>query len=869
MATLAPVVGSVAIWAITASPFALIFAALGPVIAAASVADSAVLRRRARRRDAAALAAGLADLGVAIDAEHDRERAEAFAVRAGPRELLSAPDHDPERWRASPTEPVLVSVGLGSIPSALVVGGAPPGETGAELLRRAQTLQRAPVLVDARWGIAICGPPPLATAAANAILVQLAAVLAPGSVECRADGWLGSLPHRSAAASAPGVSCFVDGGGVITVAVCAERSALPPECRVTLELGNGTGVLVAHPDQRIKGMPIEPVFVSAEEAQNWAVRLAEIAGAVPQAPLAVAFDSLRQPAPVGRRGLPARFSSGEAIDLVSDGPHAVVGGTTGSGKSELLASWILAIAATHGPHEASFLLVDFKGGASFGAISGLKHVVGLVTDLDEYTAQRAILSLRAELRLRERLLVEAGVRSIEELPPEVQLARLVVVVDEFAAVVAGFPELTALFADVAARGRSLGVHLVLCTQRPAGVVREAVLANCPLRISLRVTSRADSVAVVGTETAAALPVTPRGRAVIAAGGEPELVQVALACPADVAAIADRWADAPPPRRPWQDPLPELVPLATLPAVDRGIAFGLLDLPQEQRHGVACYDPEREGNLLVLGGHGSGTTSALAAIGSAPGSELLPADSDSAWDALVDLVTALRTGTARPRLLLIDDVDLLLLRYSDEHRPQVLDLLLELLRAGPAAGIRVVLSARRLAGGLQAIGALCGSRLLLAMPDRQEYLVAGGDSGQWDPQLPAGGGHWRGARVQVAVAGHPLSAAQRDPAPAVELDGPVAVICADPASFAARVTGAVRLGEGLGLGAGVVVGSPDEWNAEWAMLARLKATGSVVLHGVTTAELRSLGGYRGAAPPLATPGSFWLLRNGALSRARLA
>ena len=106
-------------------------------------------------------------------------------------------------------------------------------------------------------------------------------------------------------------------------------------------------------------------------------------------------------------------------------------------------------------------------------------------------------------------------------------------VDEFAAMVQDFPELHELFADIAARGRSLGVHLILCTQRPAGVVRDAVLANCTLRISLRVNNRADSTAVIGSDAAAALPRLPLGRAIVCLPGEePQPVQVAITCDSD-------------------------------------------------------------------------------------------------------------------------------------------------------------------------------------------------------------------------------------------------------------------------------------------------------------------------------------------------
>ena len=100
------------------------------------------------------------------------------------------------------------------------------------------------------------------------------------------------------------------------------------------------------------------------------------------------------------------------LDLATLGPHAIVAGTTGSGKSEFLLAWIAALADGHPPDRVSFLLVDFKGGAAFEPVRGLPHVTGIVTDLDEGEAERAVLSLRAELRHREDVLRAERVRDI-------------------------------------------------------------------------------------------------------------------------------------------------------------------------------------------------------------------------------------------------------------------------------------------------------------------------------------------------------------------------------------------------------------------------------------------------------------------------
>ncbi|MEC5148630.1 FtsK/SpoIIIE domain-containing protein [Cryobacterium sp. GrIS_2_6] len=524
--------------------------------------------------------------------------------------------------------------------------------------------------------------------------------------------------------------------------------------------------------------------------------LAAIAGH-PLAAVAADWDGLACAIGVGADG-PV------TLDLVGQGPHAVVGGTTGSGKSELLVSWVSQIAADRPPDDVTFLLIDFKGGAAFRPLAVLPHCVGLVTDLDGRRAERALASLGAELRHRERVLAAAGARDLAEWrsldgpasPKRPALPRLVIVVDEFATMLASFPELHALFVDIAARGRSLGVHLVLCTQRPAGVVRDALLANCTLRISLRVNNAADSQAVLGTDAAAAIAAAVPGRCLIALGdGDPEACQVAVTSGAEIealAAVAGSTVDGgvvPPrhPRRPWLDPLPPRVALADLdglqdldrpeseahapdrtPAVEHEFRVGLVDEPDRQRYSVARYGPG-DGNMFVLGGARSGKTSVLSVFASQaraahswvgwPNPEV-----EAVWDALteardwIDRGGAGRVRTdqagagparrASSRLLLLDDFDSVCARWEPDHRQAALECLASLLRDGLPVGLRVVITAQRVNGPLQNLAALCQEHLLLRLPDRAEHLAAGGQAAQFDPTLPPGGGHWRGRRIQV-------------------------------------------------------------------------------------------------------------------------
>lgn len=217
------------------------------------------------------------------------------------------------------------------------------------------------------------------------------------------------------------------------------------------------------------------------------------------------------------------------LDLVADGPHLLIGGTTGSGKSELLRSLVAGLALTADPDHLAFVLVDYKGGAAFDCCADLAHVAGLVTDLDDRLAERALRCLEAELRYREERLRRAGAEDLAAYRAqsaasggEEPLPRLVVVVDEFATLAAELPEFVDSLVGIGQRGRSLGVHLVLATQRPAGAVTEDIRANTSCRIALRVTDRHDSNDVIGAADAAAIPRSRPGRA-LARFGPGELV----------------------------------------------------------------------------------------------------------------------------------------------------------------------------------------------------------------------------------------------------------------------------------------------------------------------------------------------------------
>jgi S-DNA-T family DNA segregation ATPase FtsK/SpoIIIE len=359
----------------------------------------------------------------------------------------------------------------------------------------------------------------------------------------------------------------------------------------------------------------------------------------PRAPIGVAADGVVE------------------IDLERDGPHTLVVGTTGAGKSELLRTLVVALAARCRPDDVSFVLIDYKGGSAFDACADLPHVVGVLTDLDDHLAGRALRSLDAELKRRERLLRDADavdLAAYRAAGAAVGLARLVVVVDEFASLAAELPEFLTALVGVAQRGRSLGVHLVLASQRAAGALRDDIRANTNCRVALRMHTAAESIDVIGAPDAASIPRRRPGQACVRLGpGELVTLQTALVsragpptrrpsvvvwgrgddppAPQDgatdlarlVTAIAEaaRRLDVPAPHRPWCDPLPAEVALADLP----GGAMVLADEPDEQRQRADRWAPER-GHLVVVGPAGSGrsnalATAALALAGMKPADEL--------------------------------------------------------------------------------------------------------------------------------------------------------------------------------------------------------------------------------------------------------
>ena len=305
------------------------------------------------------------------------------------------------------------------------------------------------------------------------------------------------------------------------------------------------------------------------------------------------------------------------------------------------------MAAEVSPVHLNFVLVDFKGGATFDTCDRLPHVVGVVTDLERGLSERVLVSLEAEIRRRERLLRAAHADDLTSYRRNAvdPLARLVVIIDEFAALAKELPDFLPALVGIAQRGRSLGIHLLLATQRPAGVVTDDIRANTNLRLALRLQDRGDALDVVGDDRPATFPRDTPGRAMLRLGPDDLVVfQTASTAgpslrspgrlvvewrgsstcrstvmpdgPDELTVLVDAICEAATglddSHRPWLDPLPAVLTRADCPDP---AAVGLVDDPGAQTRRPLRWD-HRSGNLLLIGGLGSGTTTTAVAVAAA-------------------------------------------------------------------------------------------------------------------------------------------------------------------------------------------------------------------------------------------------------------
>jgi len=371
------------------------------------------------------------------------------------------------------------------------------------------------------------------------------------------------------------------------------------------------------------------------------------------------------------------------------GPHGLVAGTTGSGKSEIVQSYILSLAVNFTPEDVGFLPIDFKGGGMANLFAKLPHLMGAITNLDGAGTARALKSIRAELQKRQRLFGKFGVNHIngytklykkgralsdpeeKKTYPTEPLPHLFLISDEFAELKQNEPEFMAELVSTARIGRSLGVHLILATQKPSGVVDEQIWSNSRFKLALKVADPSDSNEIIKTPDAASI--TQPGRAYLQVGnneiyelfqsawsgadyqpysdegnqvderiwlvnqlGQSELlidgndgdysVEETQEQETELEAVIDyinketERLQVILPEKPWLPPLgEELVGVAidhqaewTTPR-QLSIPLGMLDLPSAQKQEVYHFDIEELGNTVLYGSPGFGKSTALQTI----------------------------------------------------------------------------------------------------------------------------------------------------------------------------------------------------------------------------------------------------------------
>lgn len=899
LAAVVPIAAGIVLWLITGSIFSLAFAALGPLMIGASLLDGLRTRRRERRAAADDETAGWRRAEQDLMRRHQTERRElrrvhpdaaASVVDAPLRDLRPIDDSTP------------IVVGSGARRSALRVTGD-DGERARAFRERASQVKGVPIAVAMGRGICLRGPAAVAGAAARALVVQLCLRHSSGQLALIGGGLevlgLAGFPHAGRPRRGAWRLAVVVGDEE-----CPDASAQIRVCETDGEVPEGVTTLIDFADPArarlrtsagIEGIAVE--CLSRAQAMAIAAGSAEREGEAAQLPDAVALGELAMTAEPGRAGLAAVIGRTEStdvvLDLVEDGPHAIVTGMTGSGKSELLVTWIASMARSHGPDEVAFVLADFKGGTAFDPLRALPHVAAVITDLDEEGARRGVESLTAELRRREAVLAELGVRSVSEASG--RLGRLVIVVDEFAALLQEHPDLGAVFSDVAARGRALGMHLILGTQRAAGVIRDGLAANCPLRVSLRVTEAADSRLVIGSDDAAELPggAASRGLAFVRRPQDTAAVavRVALTGAGDLRQIGARWSDAGEPASPWLAPLPRRLDLGELVTAyphEGALLVGLTDEPERQRQRPMLLRPGIDRGLAVIGGSSSGRTSVLRALATqSTRSMLLRAEPERAWDALAELLDA---GADAPELVLCDDLDQLLAAFPVEYAQAFLERMEKLVRSAAARGCTVVITTGRASGQTARVLEALPTRMLLRMGTKMEHLAAGGDNDGYRRDRPAGRARVDDREVQVVwveATGETDAAG----AGAVERWTPTARVVGVIALGVRRVVEGLRAaypdhvvspvadqhqdapsalpvvgvpGAAISAGAAptILVGDADSWQRQWPLWQRIRLEGEMLFLAECGGELRSFASIR-ELPPFAEPhaGRAWTIHDG--------
>ena len=491
-------------------------------------------------------------------------------------------------------------------------------------------------------------------------------------------------------------------------------------------------------------------------------------------------------------------------DLVREGPHAVIWGATGSGKSVTVTSLVRGFAERYPPESLVCVLIDFKGGAGLRPLHNLPHTIGSITDMEGAGASRALVGLHSELLRRERILHEHQVADISELDTSVILPRLMVVIDEAAWLLTNFPEFQSALSDVLARGRSLGVHVIVSTQRVTGVLSQAMMANISLRICGRVVDDTDALSWIPDLSP---PLRDRVRhlepgEVILAGASAKPSLHGVSNTRDTVPRGN-----PSPWRVWADPLPTEVELTVE-------SWGVVDDVPAQAHRSLGPADAPAGSCLILGDAGSGKTTALGTLAALrPQSRRAPTHPLLLWLWWTQSVT-------HHDSVLIDDVDHTLALAGGDGAHVLIELLQNF-----SGGI--LMSAKPDSLHQRALSRMCGASIVLPVEKAETREALDG----LHSSIP-GRARYRGQTIQIARGPAPPEVPEWEPV----LPGPEScVITRSPENWAGVPVARVL--------------SPEELARQWHEVGE---RADIILDRVSPLDVRGATLGRIHPPPLPVP-----------------
>lgn len=759
VAALTPLVFALVMAVILQQALALMMGFIGPAMVWGSWWES---RRQARMANSVAEEAYAREWEghvTAVSSARDRERTRALRALPPLHEALGDP-----LWRRQALVERGVRVGTGW-------AEVPPGHE----LTGTGAIPGMPCVVDASENIALVGGEHSIDIWRSVALSWMLAAPSPSS------GWGHGEPPRMIR-------------GLSEATWVSRLDDVPDNCRVVLvDSGRPTIDLCR---AGVTTVSFSPDRLSASTTV-WALHLTgsrEVAG-----------ETRVEPDYARRDQLWCSLSEGGTPwDLVAQGPHTVVWGATGSGKSVTVTALVQRILERYSPRDVVCVLIDFKGGAGLRGLLPFPHTVGAITDMEGRSVSRALVGLHSELLRREKVLHDEGVTDIALLDSSVHLPRLIVCIDEAAWLLATFPDFGPALSDLLARGRSLGIHVVISTQRVSGVLSSAMMANVSLRMCGRVGDESDALTWMPDLTAeqrALVRHLPPGDALVAGATlRPQLRHTVPSTlgPPDVPHSS--WTV-------WANPLPGQFSFTPE-------CWALADDLPAGVHRELSRDHAPPRSVLVVGDPGTGRSTTLETLGA-----LWPDCLRTPWDPLwlwlwwVDNVH----GNTR---VLVDDADLILQRAGREGAQCLLDLWEE----SPAT---LLLSCASGTPHLRSLSRLARDELTLAGGDLEARVVA-----SWNSSRAPGRAQYRGETIQIACGAESLASPE--------------VTTTHPSSRAIVVTRNPEMWRGTPVAQAL---SPEELARGWWELSE---SHEIVLDRVSQLDIRGASAGRINPPPLPVP-----------------